>query len=104
MVSKRFVAASAVAFASLTSCASRPPIFLQAADSSAQVPQTRYVSALSTYGSVVESHVSPDKLWKEANAVVGNEGNHEGPRSGSVLSSPDAECDTAWTMTTQGPN
>ncbi|UVW27449.1 hypothetical protein [Massilia sp. H6] len=76
MFSKRFMAASAVAITSFASSAGEPPAALAAADPAARVSPTRYTSALSSYMPHKAPAVSPDKVWREANARVAGEGMH----------------------------
>jgi hypothetical protein len=82
MFSKRCIAASAVALTSLASFAAEPPTSLKVADPAAQVEQTTYTSVLSTYKPTADTAVSPDKLWRDANAAVASEGMQEGAHSG----------------------
>ncbi len=104
MFSKRFVAATAAAVTSLVSFASEPPVSLKVADPAAQVPQTSYTSVLSTYTPVRESNVSPDKVWREANATVASEGMH-GEAHGAESPAPqDASGHSGHTMPAQGVN
>jgi hypothetical protein len=82
MFSKRCIAASAVALTSLASFAAEQPTSLKVADPAAQVEQTTYTSVLSTYKPAADTAVSPDKLWREANAAVASEGMQAGTHSG----------------------
>lgn len=87
MFSKRFVAASAVVLTSLASVAGEPPSSLKVADPAAQVSQTTYTSVFSTYRPAAETNVSPDKIWREANARVASEGMHGGADAGNTTPS-----------------
>lgn len=102
MFSKRFVAASAVAVTSFASVAGEPPASLKAADPAAQVSQTTYTSAFSTYIPAATDNVSPDKVWKEANATVASEGMHGGAHAGHVPAAQGAGSHSGHTMPTQG--
>ena len=102
MFSKRFVAASAVAVTSFAAIAGEPPASLKAADPAAQVSQTTYTSAFSTYIPAATDNVSPDKVWKEANATVASEGMHGGAHAGHAPTAQGAGSHSGHTMTTQG--
>lgn len=104
MFSKRFVAASAVAVTSFASIAGEPPASLKAADPAAQVSQTTYTSVLSTYRPAQDTNVSPDKVWKEANATVANEGMHGGTHSGHAPAAQDASGHAGHAMPAQRAN
>lgn len=90
MFSKRFVAASAVALTSLASFAGEPPASLKVADPAAQVALTTYTSVLSTYKPAADADVSPDKVWREANATVAGESMQGGAHAGHAPAAQDA--------------
>ena len=102
MFSKGFVAASAVAMTSFASIAGEPPASLKAADPAAQVSQTTYTSVLSKYRPAQDTSVSPDNVWKEANATVANEGMHGGAHAGHTPAAQDDSGHVGHTMPTQG--
>ena len=102
MFSKGFVAASAVAMTSFASIAGEPPASLKAADPAAQVSQTTYTSVLSKYRPAQDTSASPDKVWKEANATVANEGMHGGAHAGHTPAAQDDSGHVGHTMPTQG--
>jgi hypothetical protein len=104
MFSKRFVAASAVAVTSFATIAGEPPASLKAADPAAQVSQTTYTSVLSTYRPAEDTSVSPDKVWKEANATVANEGMHGDAHGDRAAEVQDASGHAGHTMPTQSAN
>lgn len=104
MFSKSFAAASAVALTSFASIAGESPASLKAADPAAHVPQTTYTSVFSTYRVAQDTTVSPDKVWKEANATVANEGMHGGAHAGHTPAAQDASGHAGHAMPTQGAN
>jgi hypothetical protein len=104
MFSKRFVAASAVAVTSFAAIAGEPPASLKAADPAAQASQTTYTSVLSTYRPAEDTSVSPDKVWKEANATVANEGMHGDAQGDPAAEVQDASGHAGHKMPTQSAN
>jgi hypothetical protein len=104
MFSKRFVAASAVAVTSFAAIAGEPPASLKAADPAAQVSQTTYTSVLSTYRPAQDPAVSPDKVWRDANATVAGEGMHGEAHGGQAPVAQDASGHAGHAMLTQGAN
>lgn len=102
MFSKRFVAASAVAVTSFAAIAGEPPASLKAADPAAQVSQTTYTSVLSTYRPAQDTNVSPDKVWRDANATVAGEGMHGEAHGGQVPAAQDAGGHAGHAMPAQG--
>ena len=104
MFSKRFVAASAVAVTSFVAIAGEPPASLKAADSAAQVSPTTYTSVLSTYRPAQDTAVSPDKVWRDANATVAGEGMHGEAHGGQAPAAQDTGGHAGHAMPTQGAN
>jgi hypothetical protein len=104
MFSKRVVAASAVVLTSLASVAGEPPASLKVADPAAQVTQTTYTSVFSTYKPAAETNVSPDKVWREANARVASEGMHGGADGGHAPVAQEAGAHAGHMMPTPGAN
>ena len=102
MFSKRFVAASAVAVTSFAAIAGEPPSSLKAADPAAQVSQTTYTSVLSTYRPAQDTNVSPDKVWRDANATVAGEGMHGEAHGGQVPAAQYAGGHAGHAMPAQG--
>ena len=102
MFSKRFVAATAVAVTSFASIAGEPPASLKVADPAAQVSQTTYTSVLSTYRPAQDANVSPDKVWRDANATVAGEGMHGEAHGGQVPAAQDADGHAGHAMPAQG--
>lgn len=82
MFSKKLVAASAVAVTTFASAAGAQSSSQKSVDASVSVPQMTYESAFANYRRAVETTVSPDKLWREANAAVASEGMHGGSHAG----------------------
>lgn len=103
MFSKRFVAASAVAVTSFASIAGESAASLKAADPAAQVSQTTYTSVFSTYRPAEDAGVSPDKVWREANATVANEGMH-GAHGGQAPTAQDTSGHAGHTIPTHAAN
>lgn len=104
MFSKRFVAASAVAVTSFASIAGEPPVSLKVTDPAAQVSQTTYTSVFSTYRPTQDTNVSPDKVWRDANAMVASEGMHGDAHGGQAPAAQDASSHAGHTMPAQGAN
>lgn len=102
MFSKRFVAATAVAVTSFASIAGEAPASLKAADPSARVLQTSYVSVLSKYRPAQDASAPPDKVWKDANATVANEGRHGGAHAEHAPAAQDASGHAGHAMPAQG--
>lgn len=82
MFSKKLVAASAIALTTFASAAGAQSSAQKSVDASVSVPQMTYESAFANYRRAVETTVSPDKLWREANAAVASEGMHGGSHAG----------------------
>lgn len=104
MFSKRFVAASAVAVTSFATIAGEPPASLKVADPAAQVSPTTYTSVLSTYRRADDTSVSPDKVWKEANATVANEDMPGDAHGGQAPTAQDASGHAGHAMSAQSAN
>lgn len=98
MFSRKLVSAGAVALTAFASAAGAQSSSQKSVDASVSVPQATYESAFANYRRAGETTVSPDKLWRDANAAVASEGMHGGSHASHVSPSTSGSAQQSMPM------